>query len=412
MRYGLLGEKLGHSFSKDIHSTLGEYSYDLIEVERDKLAEFIGRKEFSGLNVTIPYKEAVIPLIDEIDEAARAIGAVNTLINRDGRLYGYNTDFYGMERLISLLKIDIRDKVVAILGSGGTSKTAGAVARHLGAKEVFKVSRTESADAIGYDKLYNRADEVDIIINTTPVGMFPNTNGCPIDISRFNNLSGVLDAVYNPLRSRLVIEAIKRGIRAEGGLYMLVAQAVRASEIFMNTKYDEKVTDKIYRRILREKQNVVLIGMPASGKSTIGRILEKKLGKKGFDSDKIIEKNAKKSIPDIFREDGEAVFRDMEAEVIAKLSDECGVIISTGGGSILRGESADNLKKNGRLYFIDRPLSQLIPTDNRPLASTAKDIEKRFNERYGIYSAIADVRIDANGSAPMAADKIIKDLYS
>ena len=412
MRYGLLGEKLGHSFSGDIHNTLGEYSYDLIEVEREKLAEFIGKKEFSGLNVTIPYKEAVIPLLDEIDEAARAIGAVNTVINRDGRLLGYNTDFYGMERLISHLKIDIRDKVVAILGSGGTSKTASAVARHLGAKEVFKVSRTESADAIGYDELYNRAEEIDMIINTTPVGMFPDTDGCPIDISRFKSLSGVLDAVYNPLRTRLVIEATKRGIRAEGGLYMLVAQAVRASEIFMDTKYDESVTDKIYKKILREKENIVLIGMPASGKSTIGRILEKKLGKKGFDSDKIIEKNANKSIPDIFREDGEAVFRDMEAEVIAKLSDKCGVIIATGGGSILRGESVDNLKKNGRLYFIDRPLSQLIPTGNRPLASTAGDIEKRFNERYGIYSAVADVRIDANGSAPMAADKIIKDLYS
>ena len=412
MRYGLLGEKLGHSFSGDIHNTLGEYSYDLIEVEREKLAEFIRKKEFSGLNVTIPYKEAVIPLLDEIDEAARAIGAVNTVINRDGRLLGYNTDFYGMERLISHLKIDIRDKVVAILGSGGTSKTASAVARHLGAKEVFKVSRTESADAIGYDELYNRAEEIDMIINTTPVGMFPDTDGCPIDISRFKSLSGVLDAVYNPLRTRLVIEATKRGIRAEGGLYMLVAQAVRASEIFMDTKYDESVTDKIYKKILREKENIVLIGMPASGKSTIGRILEKKLGKKGFDSDKIIEKNANKSIPDIFREDGEAVFRDMEAEVIAKLSDKCGVIIATGGGSILRGESVDNLKKNGRLYFIDRPLSQLIPTGNRPLASTAGDIEKRFNERYGIYSAVADVRIDANGSAPMAADKIIKDLYS
>ena len=412
MRYGLLGKKLGHSFSKDIHNTLGEYSYDLIEVEESNLSEFIKRKEFSGLNVTIPYKEAVIPLLDEIDDAAKAIGAVNTIVNRGGRLFGYNTDFYGMERLIAHLKINVKNKVVAILGSGGTSKTAYAVANHLGAKEVFKVSRIESADAIGYDRLYDRADEVDIIINTTPLGMFPDTNGCPVDVARFSNLSGAIDAVYNPLRTKLVIKAQKRGIRSEGGLYMLVAQAVRASEIFIDTKYDEKITDKIYRKILREKENVVLIGMPASGKSTIGRILEKKLGKKGFDSDKIIEKNAKKSIPDIFREDGEAVFRDMEAEVISKLSDECGIIISTGGGSILRGENVDNLKKNGRLYFIDRPLSQLIPTVNRPLASTAEDIEKRFNERYGIYSAVADVRIDANGSAPMAADKIIKDLYS
>ena len=242
--------------------------------------------------------------------------------------------------------------------------------------------------------------------------MFPDTDGCAIDLSRFKNVSGVIDAIYNPLRTRLVIEAEKRGIRAEGGLYMLVAQAVRASEIFTGARYEERTTEKIYRRILRDKENVVLIGMPASGKSTIGRILEKKLGKKVFDSDKIIERNAKKSIPDIFRDDGEAAFRDMEADVIAKLSGKCGIIISTGGGSILRRESVDNLKKNGRLYFIDRPLSQLIPTSSRPLASTAEAIEKRFNERYGIYSAVADVRIDANGSAPMAADKIIKDIYS
>ena len=412
MRYGLLGEKLGHSFSKDIHNSLGEYSYDLIEVRRDKLEEFIQKREFCGLNVTIPYKEVVIPYLDGIDEMAKAIGAVNTIVNRDGRLYGYNTDFYGMEMLFSHAKIDPADKVVAILGSGGTSKTAEAVVRHLGARETVKVSRGRKDGAIGYDELYERADEVDIIVNTTPLGMFPNTDGCAIDWSKFKNVSGVIDAVYNPLRTRLIIEAEKRGIRAEGGLYMLVAQAVRASEIFTNTKYEERTTEKVYRRILREKENIVLIGMPASGKSTIGRILEKKLGKKVLDSDKIIERNAKKSIPDIFRDEGEATFRNMEAEVIAKLSDECGIIISTGGGSILREKSVDNLKKNGRLYFIDRPLPQLIPTKSRPLASTAEDIEKRFNERYGIYSSVADVRIDANGSAPMAADKIIKDLYS
>ena len=403
MRYGLLGEKLGHSFSKDIHNSLGEYSYDLIEVRRDKLEEFIQKREFCGLNVTIPYKEVVIPYLDGIDEMAKAIGAVNTIVNRNGKLYGYNTDFYGMEMLFSHAKIDPADKVVAILGSGGTSKTAEAVVRHLGAREAVKVSRGRKDGAIEYDELYERADEVDIIVNTTPLGMFPNTDGCAIDLSRFKNVSGVIDAVYNPLRTRLIIEAEKRGIRAEGGLYMLVAQAVRASE---------RTTEKVYRRILREKENIVLIGMPASGKSTIGRILEKKLGKKVLDSDKIIERNAEKSIPDIFRDEGEATFRNMEAEVIAKLSDECGIIISTGGGSILREKSVDNLKKNGRLYFIDRPLPQLIPTKSRPLASTAEDIEKRFNERYGIYSSVADARIDANGSAPMAADKIIKDLYS
>ncbi len=412
MRYGLLGERLGHSFSRDIHNSLGNYSYDLIEVAREELSRFIKDKDFGGVNVTIPYKETVIPLLDKIDDKAKAIGAVNTIVNRGGELIGYNTDFFGMVKLIDHAKIDLKDKVVAILGTGGTSRTALAVAEHLGGREIFKVTRSAKDGAISYKELYEIADRIDVIINTTPSGMFPDANSSAVDISRFTRLTGVIDAVYNPLRTKLIIDAQKRGIRAKGGLYMLVAQAVRASELFIGEKYDEKTIDKIYRRILREKENIVLIGMPASGKSTIGRILEKKLSKRAFDSDKIIEKGQKRSIPEIFREDGEAVFRDIEAEVIARLSLEVGGIISTGGGSILRPESVDNLKKNGRLYFIDRPLSQLIPTKTRPLARTADDIEKRFNERYGIYSSVADVRIDADGSAPMVADKIIKDLYS
>ena len=412
MRYGLLGEKLGHSFSRDIHSSLGNYSYDLIEVERDRLADFIQKKDYSGLNVTIPYKEAVIPYLGKTDDHALAIGAVNTIVNKNGELFGYNTDFFGMERLINHAKIDISDKTVAILGTGGTSKTADAVVKHLGTKKAIKVSRGNRDGAISYDDLYEMAEEIDVIINTTPAGMFPNTEASPIDISRFEKLSGVIDAVYNPLRTKLILDAKRRGIKAEGGLYMLVAQAVRASELFTGEVYDEKTTDRVYKRILREKENIVLIGMPASGKSTIGRILEKKLSRRAFDSDKIIEKEEKRSIPDIFHKDGEGKFRDIESSVIKRLSLENGIIIATGGGSILREENIDNLKKNGRLYFIDRPLPQLIPTKSRPLASTPEDIERRFNERYGIYSSAADVRIDANGSAPMAADKIIGDIYS
>lgn len=412
MRYGLLGEKLGHSFSRDIHSSLGNYSYDLIEVEKDRLADFIQKKDYSGLNVTIPYKEAVIPYLDKTDDHALAIGAVNTIVNKNGELFGYNTDFFGMERLINHAKIDISDKTVAILGTGGTSKTADAVVKHLGAKKAIKVSRGNRDGAISYDDLYEMAGDIDVIINTTPAGMFPNTEASPIDISRFERLSGVIDAVYNPLRTKLILDAKRRGIKAEGGLYMLVGQAVRASELFTGEVYDEKTTDRVYKRILREKENIVLIGMPASGKSTIGRILEKKLSRRAFDSDKIIEKEEKRSIPDIFHKDGEGKFRDIESSVIKRLSLENGIIIATGGGSILREENIDNLKKNGRLYFIDRPLPQLIPTKSRPLASTPEDIERRFNERYGIYSSAADVRIDANGSAPMAADKIIGDIYS
>ena len=412
MRYGLLGEVLGHSFSKSIHNTLGDYSYDLIEVKKDELDAFIGAKDFAGLNVTIPYKESVIPYLDHIDEAAKNIGAVNTIVNRDGKLYGYNTDFYGMSRLISHAKISLAGMKVIILGTGGTSKTAKAVAKSLGAREILRVSRSCGEDVITYDELYQSHTDADVLINTTPVGMHPNSDKAPVEIDRFPCLVGVIDAIYNPLRTPLIVEAKKRKIKAEGGLYMLVAQAVRASEIFLNTRYDECVVDKIWRRMIREKENIVLIGMPASGKSTVGKILEKKLGKRLVDTDKVIEMRAHKSITRIFEDEGEGYFRDLEAAVIKELSCETGMIIATGGGSVLRSESVDNLKKNGRLYFVDRPLSKLIPTASRPLANNTDAIEKRYNERYGIYSSVCDLRIDSNTSAPMTADKIIADFYS
>jgi shikimate dehydrogenase len=411
IEFGLLGEKLGHSFSKEIHALLGDYSYELIEVPREELRSFISERKFSGLNVTIPYKETLIPYLDFLDDKARKIGAVNTIVNRGGKLYGYNTDFYGMEMLFAHAKIDPRGKTVAILGTGGTSKTAFAVMEHLEAKEIFKVSRSGADGALTYEGLYEAADKVDIIINTTPAGMFPDIDGCAVDLSKFKNLSGVIDAVYNPLRTSLIIEAKKRGIRAEGGLYMLVAQAALAAELFCGERIGLLKTEKVYRRILRDKENIVLIGMPASGKTTVGRILEKKLRRKAYDSDKLIEKAEKRTISDIFQNEGEATFRNMEADMIRSLSEKNGIVISTGGGAPLREENVDNLKKNGRLYFIDRPLGQLMPTKSRPLASSAEAIERRFNERYGIYSLAADVRIDADTSAPMTADKITKELY-
>lgn len=412
MRYGLLGEVLGHSFSKSIHNTLGGYSYDLIEVKRDDLGSFIKARNFTGLNVTIPYKETIIPYLDQIDEAAKEIGAVNTILNKNGSLHGYNTDFYGMRKLIAHAKISLKGKKVIILGTGGTSKTSYAVAKSLGAVEILRVSRYSGDGVITYEELYSNHFDADVIINTTPVGMHPNSDKSPIEIDKFTSLCGVIDAVYNPIRTPLVLEAKKRKIRAEGGLYMLVAQAVRASEIFLDKKYEEKTVDRIMRRITREKENIVLIGMPASGKSTVGKILEKKLGKRLIDTDKVIEARAHKSISRIFADEGEEYFRNLEAEVIKEISMENGIIIATGGGSVLRPESVDNLKKNGKLYFVDRPLSQLIPTASRPLASNATDIEKRYNERYIIYSSVCDLRIDSNTSAPMTADKIIADYYS
>ena len=407
--YGCIGEKLKHRFSKEIHNALADYDYRIIEVEREGLGEFATAADFAAINVTIPYKEMILPYLYSIDGHAESIGAVNTVVNRDGKLYGYNTDFYGMSRLLLHAKVSVAGKKVLILGTGGTSKTAYAVLKAEGAREVVRVSRTGREDAVTYEEMYERHTDAQIVINTTPAGMFPSIFDKAIELDRFPSLVGVIDAVYNPLRTPMILEAKRRGIAAEGGLYMLVAQAVRASEIFIDTKYDERECERVYKRIVSEKENIVLIGMPASGKSTVGKILAKALERRVIDTDKLIAERAGKDIPTIFREDGEAKFRELEAEVIREVASETGVIIATGGGAVLRSENMDALRENGRIYFIDRPLERLMPTDNRPLSSTKADIEKRYHERYKIYTEAADVRVWANCFPKAVAEKIMKD---
>lgn len=409
MKYGCIGEHLKHSFSKEIHNLLADYDYEILEIEKECLEKFAKEKNFNAINVTIPYKELIMPYIYLIDEYAKKIGSVNTVVNRGGKLYGYNTDFFGMCKLIEHAGIEIRDKKVVILGTGGTSKTACAVSAHLGAKEIIITSRKKSETSIDYTELYEKHTDAEIIINTTPVGMFPSIFDSPVDVSKFDKLSGVIDAIYNPLCTELILSAKERGISAEGGLYMLVAQAVRASEIFIDTKYDTETTDKVYKKILSDKENIVLIGMPASGKTTVGKILAQKLGRKFIDTDALIEEKAKKSIPEIFKTEGESRFRDLEAEVIKEASSLTCSVIATGGGSVLRNENVFNLKKNGKLYFIDRPLGALIPTSDRPLGSTKEAIEKRYIERYDIYMKSANVRIDADTEANEVSEKILGD---
>ena len=404
MEYGLIGEKLPHSFSKEIHEKLAGYDYQLKELTAAQLPAFLEKRDFKGINVTIPYKQAVIPYLDELDHKARAIGAVNTIVNRDGRLYGYNTDYDGMVALIRHAGLSLEGKTVLILGTGGTSKTAMAVANDLGAASVQRVSRSGKEGTISYEEAQRLP--VQILINTTPSGMYPHPDGQPMDLSRFGWLEGVLDAVYNPLRTRLVLQARDNGARAQSGLYMLVAQAAAACEHFLGEKLPGDTLRKVYRTVHGEKQNIVLTGMPGSGKSTVGRILAREMGREFVDTDTEIIRLAKKSIPDIFAQRGEAYFRDLESQAIAELSQRTGLVIATGGGAILRAENVRRLRQNGRIYFLDRPVEDIVPTDDRPLSRDREALEKRYAERYPRYVTAADTRIPVNGSADTVAKAI------
>ena len=408
MKYGCIGEHLKHSFSKEIHNALADYEYEIVEIAKDKLDDFAVKRDFTAINVTIPYKEKIIPHLYYIDEHAKLIGAVNTVVNRDGKLYGYNTDFYGMSKLLEHAKISVKGKKVAILGTGGTSKTAKAVATSLGAKTLLTVSRTPNQEYIGYQTLINEHGDTEIIINTTPLGMYPNNYSCPVDIDCFKNLQGVIDAVYNPLRTVLVSKALERGIPAECGLYMLVAQAVKACEIFTDKTLDPSALENTYQKILSQKENIVLVGMPTSGKTTVGSILASLLQRLFIDTDLKIEKGGEK-ISDIFIAKGEKYFRDLESDCILQTSKTTCSVIATGGGAILRPENVKALKQNGRIYFIDRPLEKLIPTSDRPLSKDVESITKRYNERYHIYNSVCDVKVDADCSANEVANKITGD---
>ena len=395
MEYGLIGEKLGHSFSKIIHNKLADYDYSLCEIAPENLNEFMTKADFKAINVTIPYKQAVIPFLYEIDEIARKIGAVNTVVNKNGKLYGFNTDFLGMTALIKRQNISIENKKVLILGSGGTSKTAFAVAEGLNAKTVLKVSRSKSDGVITYDEAYQNHTDAEIIINTTPCGMYPNCDSVAVDISRFAQLDGVIDAVYNPLNSLLVTRAKEKKIKATGGLFMLVSQATFAVEKFLDTKINDSTVESIYKELLNEKKNLVLVGMPSCGKTTIGKVLSQRLNKKFIDTDDEIIKKINMPIPEFFEKYGENEFRKIESEVILEVSKKQNTVIATGGGAVLNRKNTELLKGNGTVVFIDRPLDLLITTDDRPLSSNKELLKKRYDERYNIYLKSADIRIDA-----------------
>lgn len=409
MEYGCIGEHLSHSFSKEIHNALADYDYILKELTREELPEFLINREFKAINVTIPYKQDVIPFLDFVSDEAKSINAVNTIVNRDGKLYGYNTDFYGLKSLIERENISLNGKKVAILGSGGTSNTAVAVADSMGAETVKKVSRNKKEGYITYEELYEVFSDCEIILNTTPCGMFPNIGTAAVDLDKLPKVEAVFDAVYNPLKSKLICDAKERGLVATGGLYMLVSQAAYAVEKFIESPVNDSEVEKIFKNLYKNKMNIVLIGMPASGKTSVGKELEKVLNKSFVDTDDLIVENTKKSIPDIFKDSGEKAFREIEKDVIFNISKENNKVIATGGGAVLNKENIDILKENGRVYFINRPLEMLIATDDRPLSSNRADLEKRFNERYSMYVNSADVVIDGTGTVKQVAERIEAD---
>lgn len=416
MKYGLIGEKLGHSFSKEIHELLGRYKYELKEISKDKIHDFLIKKDFLAINVTIPYKETVIPYLDYIDEKAKLINAVNTVVNVNGKLYGYNTDYLGLKSNLFTNNISVSDKKVLILGTGGTSKTASVLLKDLGAKEIYFAStrKSDMPNVCSYEDAVSLHNDCSLILNATPCGMFPNNDDCIIDLSRFNNLEAVCDVIYNPLRTNLIIDAIDKNVKYCNGLYMLVSQAIYASKYFLNEEIDdnslELTINNIYNKILEEKENIVLIGMPSSGKSTIASELSKILGKEYVDTDELIENKIGMKIKDFLSKDNENEFREIESSVIKEVSMKNNLIISTGGGIIKRYENIKRLKQNGIIVFIDRPLDLLVCSNDRPLSNNIDDLKKLYFERYDIYNKCSDIKVINDDSIENIIRNIINEL--
>ncbi len=408
MEYGCIAQKLAHSFSKDIHSRFGSYGYELCELTPTELDTFFAKRDFKGINVTIPYKTDVIKYLDEISDEARKINAVNTVVNMNGKLCGYNTDYFGLQALLDRSGIMLKGKKVAVLGSGGTAKTAFAVAADCGASEILTVSRSQKPNCITYDELYANHTDIQVLINTTPCGMFPDIDAVPIDLTHFANLNAVVDAVYNPLRTRLVCEAGDRGIKAVGGLYMLVSQAAYAAEKFFGDSSYINMTERVYNDVFKARMNAVLIGMPGSGKTTVGKILAENTGYSFADTDLLAEMFDGRTPKEIITSSGEKYFRLLERSVAAALAIDNGKVIATGGGIVLDKRNIDLLRQNGRIYLINTPVEAIIPTDDRPLSSTREMLEKVWSERKELYFDFADVVIDDTGD-PMKTAMLIKE---
>ena len=392
MKCGLLGRKLGHSYSPAIHAQLGGYEYALYEKEPEELPDFLQRGDFTGLNVTIPYKKAVVPYCTELSETAQLLGSVNTLLRRpDGTLYGHNTDYDGFLSLVRQSGVAVSGKKALVLGSGGASVTAQAVLRTLGA-QVVVISRSGEDN---YENLSRHADAA-IVVNTTPVGMYPHNGERPVDLTAFPACRAVYDIVYNPERTALMLQAEALGIPAFGGLHMLVAQAKAASELWQGKPIPHSETPRIESLLRAGTRNIVLVGMPGCGKSTVAAALGEATGREVCDSDALIEELAGMPIPEIFAQQGEAAFRAYETQAIAQLGKRSGIVLATGGGCVTRPENYPLLHQNGTILWLQRDLAAL-PTDGRPLSQAGK-LEAMYEVRRPLYARFADHTISNNGS--------------
>ena len=405
MRCGLLGKTLGHSYSPQIHAQLGDYSYKLFEKQPEELENFLRHGEFDALNVTIPYKKAVLPYCAVLSDAVKAIGSANTLVRQpDGTLFADNTDAFGFSCIADECGVDIAGKKALVFGSGGASVTAQYVLKTRGAREVLVISRSGEHN---YENLEKNAD-AEILVNTTPLGMYPNNGASPVDLTRFPRCEAVLDVVYNPARTALLLQAEALGIPHAGGLLMLVAQAKRASELFTGSAIADTRIGEIYRTLAVQMQNIVLVGMPGCGKSSIGTLLAEKLDRPFLDADAEIEKAAGMPIPDFFKLYGEAAFRDLESRVLAELGKRSGAVIATGGGAVLREENYAALHQNGTIVWLTRDLARL-PIDGRPV-SQATSLDALFAARKARYERFADHIIDNNGAPDETVRAILEAL--
>lgn len=398
-KFGLLGEHLSHSFSPLIHSLLADYPYALYEVDRDVLGEWVKNNDLWGYNVTIPYKTEIMKYCDEISPQAQMIGAVNTVVRRsDGTLFGENTDYFGFSYMLSSLNIDVQGAKALVLGSGGASKTVCAVLKSQGA-DVVVISRNGENN---YHNLHLHRDAV-LIVNTTPVGMYPNTGVSPVDLSIFPQCKGVCDVIYNPAKTALILQAEELGIPFVNGLSMLVAQAHRACEVFTDSSISESVIERIRREVVSRTLNIVLVGMPGCGKSTVGRLVADSLSRPFVDADEEIEKTTGRTPAQIIKEEGEPAFRLVESQILKTLCKESGMIIATGGGAVTIPENKDVIRQNSVVIFLERNIS-VLSTEDRPLST---DLASMYQKRLPFYKDFSHITVDGNTDAQAVAQSVV-----